>query len=105
MIYLIQWLCASRHCSIAVVWDDSFDSKDVAVEKGEEIYRSALINRWCGICGGNIEPECKKTIFATMEEALTVLKDVELKNTLSRLLDTANGLLGKYGDGTPFNDG
>ncbi len=84
MIYLTQWLCASRHCSIALLWDDQVDSQETMVEKGEAIYRSRLVNRWCGICGGNVEPEHTPTRFATLDEAQLELAPLEAENAVAR---------------------
>lgn len=83
MIYLTQWLCADRHCSIGFAWDDQVDSKDAMVKRGEALYRT-VVNRWCGLCGGELHPEHRRTPFTTMEAVMPLLEELELSNTLAR---------------------
>lgn len=75
MIYLTQWLCANRHCSIALAWDDQTDSEGAMAERGEDLYRSGLVNRWCGLCGSDLapDPEHGQTPFTTRGELLEFL--------------------------------
>lgn len=84
MIWLTQWLCPSRHCCIAVAWDDQEMSAEEAECQGEKVFSSGLINRWCGICGGELHVEHGRTKFRTMEEAKPHLKAVEKDNLRAR---------------------
>lgn len=69
MIMLTQWLCPHRHCSIAVVWDDTANTREEVESIGEELYSSGQLNRRCGLCCGDLAPEHQKSVFTTLEEA------------------------------------
>lgn len=86
MIWITQWLCPSRHASIALVWDDSETTAQEIEERGEDLYCRGVINRWCGICRGELHVEHGRTGFKTMEEALPRVKAIEQANTVTRAL-------------------
>lgn len=80
MIWISQWLCPSRHCAIALAWDDQEMSAEEAEHQGEQVFSSGLINRWCGICGEQLHVEHGRTAFQTMTEASPHLKAMEEAN-------------------------
>jgi hypothetical protein len=80
MIWISQWLCPKRHCSIALAWDEEEETEESIERKGEEIYASGSINRHCGICGGGLHVEHEKTIFKTLAEGGGPLKEQERAN-------------------------
>ena len=84
MIWLTQWLCPARHASIALAWDDQVTTAREIEEKGEALYRKGVINRWCGICGGELHVEHGRTRFKTMEEAESEIRAVERDNLAAR---------------------
>ena len=84
MIWITQWLCPSRHCAIAMAWDDQETTADDAERQGEQAFRQKKLNRWCGICGGSLHVEHGSTGFKTMEEALPHLEAIERANLLAR---------------------
>lgn len=84
MIWISQWLCPSRHCAIAVAWDDQEMSAEDAERQGEPVFSSGLIHRWCGICGGELHVEHGRTAFQTMAEASPRLKALEAANLRAR---------------------
>lgn len=86
MIWITQWLCTSRHASIALVWDDSETTAEEIEAKGEDLYSRKVINRWCGICHGELHVEHGRTKFKTVAEALHPVKAIEQANTLARTL-------------------
>lgn len=77
MIFISQWLCSSRHCSIAVAWDEACRTAEEIEIEGEKIYSSGKLNRWCGLCGGGLRIEHGRTGFKTLEEAEPVLRAFE----------------------------
>jgi len=86
MIWLTQWLCPKRHCSIALTWDDGETTAQRVVAQGEAVYTSGTINRWCGLCGSReLRPEAGSTGFPTMEEALPWLKVQEALQEHTRI--------------------
>lgn len=85
MIWLTQWLCPQRHCSIAVAWDDRHATKEQIVEKGEARYRYGTINRWCFLCNSHdLNPEHQQTRFRSLEEAAPDLLFLQLQNMRTR---------------------
>jgi hypothetical protein len=84
MIWISQWLCPERHCSIALAWDDKEATSEAIEEKGEGIYAMGSINRHCGICGGDLQVEHGRTKFKTMDEAMGPLKEQEAQQLLAR---------------------
>ena len=90
MIWVSQWLCADRHCSIALLWDEGEETLEAIEGKGEGLYQRKVLNRWCGICGGALTVEHARTRFATMEEALPVMEVLQEVNLAARDLDRRN---------------
>lgn len=83
-IWITQWLCAQRHCSIALAWDDTSDNAGGIVAKGEQLYASGAINRYCGICGGDLTPEHGRTKWQTLDEAVGPIAEVQQLQISSR---------------------
>ena len=84
MIWISQWVCPSRHCAIALAWDEESATAPEIEERGEEIFRKRLIKRLCGICGQGLHVEHGCTFFKTMDEALPHLKAIEQANLVAR---------------------
>lgn len=85
MIWLTQWLCPSRHCSIALIWDPQRDDRDYVVERGEAIYAAQVVGRVCGICGSqDLHAEHGETQFRTMEEAEPFMRGLQQENDAGR---------------------
>lgn len=84
MIWITQWLCSSRHCAIAVAWDDREMTAEDAERRGERVFSQGVLKRCCGICGGELHVEHGRTRFRTMEEASPNLKATEEANLRTR---------------------
>ena len=84
MIWISQWLCPSRHCSIAIPWDDQVMTREQVEEKGEDLYRRKVLHRWCGICRGELHVEHSPTKFKTMDDAMPYLRAAERANSSAR---------------------
>jgi len=82
MIMLTQWLCENRHCSIGFLWDDRAETHQSIEERGEVLYRSGKINRYCAICFGGLDVEHARTNFRSIEEASPTVADLQLRNAL-----------------------
>jgi hypothetical protein len=84
MIWITQWLCPQRHCSIALAWDDLLTTAEAIEAQGESFYTSGAINRTCGICGGELHVEHGRTVFKTMDEAMPSLALLQSANLRAR---------------------
>lgn len=84
MIWITQWLCPSRHCAIALAWDDQEETARNVEYQGEQVFRQGTLNRWCGICGGSLDVEHGRTGFKTIGETSPHLKAIERANLLAR---------------------
>lgn len=84
MIWVTQWLCPKRHCSIGFAWDDEEETPEEIEKKGELLYDTGVFNRYCGICGGDLHVEHGKTAFKTMDEASPVLELLQAGNFIAR---------------------
>ena len=89
MIWLTQWLCPKRHCSIALAWDDGETTAQRVAVEGEAVFAAGWLNRWCGLCRSReLRPEAAPTRFQTMEEALPSLKALKsLQEHTRQVLD------------------
>jgi hypothetical protein len=85
-IWISQWLCPERHCSIASAWDDQETTRQEVEERGQRLYREGKVNPWCGICGQDLKVEHGRTRFKTMAEAEPELRRLERENALARRL-------------------
>lgn len=84
MIWISQWLCSARHCSIAVAWDETITTLEEAESDGEKIFSSGLLNRRCGLCNGELHVEHGLSIFETLEEAEPALRLFEQRQMATR---------------------
>jgi len=94
MIYIAQCLCPSRHCIIAVAFDEK-DGVNTTLEQFEVLVKNYIsegkINPWCGICGSEQwSYEAGRTRFETMEEALPQLERLERQQSLTRAILSKN---------------
>lgn len=86
MIYLTQWLCPKRHCSIALLWDDETSTAEAIAEEGEGFYKNGLVGRVCAICRSTkLKLVHGRTSFKTMEEAMPFVKQTEAANMAARV--------------------
>lgn len=83
-IWISQWLCPQRHCSVALAWDENQITAEEVKDEGEAIYDTGVINRYCGICNGGLHVEHGKTIFKNMDEAAQLLSLLQAANLRSR---------------------
>lgn len=85
MINITQWLCPGRHCSIALVWDTKDVTEQSILERGEDLFRSGMLKRVCGICNStDIRTETARTRFKTIEEAGPQMKMLEEANLTAK---------------------
>jgi hypothetical protein len=84
MIRITQWLCSRRHCSVALAWDSETESEQEIISKGEAVYSSGAVNRWCGICKESLKPETRDTPFRSIEDALPTLQKLQEANLATR---------------------
>jgi len=91
MIWITQWLCPQRHCSIGLAWDDTVTSAQAIESRGEEIYKSGFIDRYCLLCSGQLQVEHGRTAFRTMEEALpSLIAHQQANENARRILQSRN---------------
>jgi hypothetical protein len=91
-VHLIQLLCPKRHCIIAMPYlSEQKRGKERTIDLIKAAEAARVFNPWCGICGSrDLVYEEGKTTFATLEEAMPLLRQLEADNLLSRqLLDEA----------------
>jgi hypothetical protein len=88
-VWLCQCLCPARHAILASAGEaeselDAVDTiRDPLREKLAEIIGAGLFNPWCALCGAHRDTwrfELSRTRFATMEEAMPVLRQAEAVN-------------------------
>jgi hypothetical protein len=97
-IFIAQALCSQRHCLMACCAKLPEDQAYVAAEGLAEILDERIakgeIKPVCALCG---EPraawtfEAKASIFATLEEALPVVRAIESRNRLTAMLMRLTG--------------
>lgn len=92
MIWLSQWLCPRRHCSIGLAWNDTSDTSDHVERSGEELFTSGVLTRRCGICGGKLAVTHSRSRFATMDEARPALEQLQQEQFRTRQVLQAYGL-------------
>lgn len=88
-VHITQCLCPSRHCIMAIVWEEP----EYTPRKAKEALRT-LVKRWvekkainheCAICGAKrLHYEDGVTPFRSKAEAMPHVKMVETMNLLSR---------------------
>lgn len=83
-VWITQWLCPKRHCSIALMWDPRQTTAAAIEAEGEAVFTSGALNRNCGLCGADLTPEASATQFTTMAEAERAGRALELANLISR---------------------
>ena len=83
-IWVTQWLCPQRHCSIAYVWDDQEKTQEEIEATGERLYSDSVFRRHCGICGGGLHVEHGATKFKTIEEAQPEVERLQELNLQTR---------------------
>jgi hypothetical protein len=92
-IHVIQLLCPSRHCIVAIAYQSAEMSSAVARSKIDRFLDNGHIARHCGICGStDLRYEDRPTIFKTLEEAEPILAQLQADNFKTRALLDAAGL-------------
>ena len=84
MIWISQWLCPVRHCSIVIAWDKNITTAEEVEKNGEKIFSSGQLNRRCGLCGGALHVAHGQSIFDTLEEAEPYLRLFEQRQMAMR---------------------
>jgi hypothetical protein len=94
-VWICQCLCPDRHCILASAGEAETEAE---AEKGlrmplrqevAELLRSGIFNPWCAICDANPATwryELRRTLFATMKEALPKLLEAEGANMAANLV-------------------
>jgi hypothetical protein len=96
-VLLAQCLCPQRHCILATASQDQGPhvlAEHLAQQVREAIERQTL-NPWCALCGARRDLwtyEVGLTPYATMEEALAALREVEQEQAETARLLKAQGL-------------
>lgn len=96
-VLLVQALCPDRHCIMAVA------SEEMAAEKSLALLKAGIagfldrgaINPWCGLCGAKADTwhyEIGRTRFASMEEAMPVLRQAEEGQQMYARIQKAAGV-------------
>ncbi|HUU62347.1 MAG TPA: hypothetical protein VMX96_00255 [Dehalococcoidia bacterium] len=57
---------------------------EVWAATSRKVFSKETLNRWCGVCGGELHVEHGRTKFRTMEEALPQIKAIEEANLRTR---------------------
>jgi hypothetical protein len=91
MVRITQCLCPSRHCILAMSYDDA-KTKATPAEQEERLRRlmfraekAGTIRMRCAICGStNLSYEDRATRFKTQEEAEPHLREAEAENLRAR---------------------
>lgn len=87
MIHLIQWLCPSRHCLVAVAYDPQQDTHDQAVAKLETLATNAGVLPLCALCGSKaLFYDDQPTRFENMEEAFPYLAAAQAANVYTHMM-------------------
>jgi hypothetical protein len=89
---LTQWLCGKRHAAFAIPWDDTKTTAEEIEGAGAALRAEEGINDHCGICLGPIAPEHGRTTYASVEQALPALLDIQGAQLASRRTLDALGL-------------
>lgn len=88
-VHITQCLCPDRHCIMAIVWKEPDFTPETAIRKLEGIVSDMIakktLNPWCGLCNSRtLKCEDGVTRFKTIEEAMPVIKRVELMQQVGR---------------------
>jgi hypothetical protein len=93
MIRMVQCLCHSRHCVLAVFYEEHDDeTRRTAIDKMEAIFDDGTLRRRCGICGcTHLVYEDRATRLTSMLEAAKVAGALYAEQMMSRaLLETVH---------------
>lgn len=88
-VWICQCLCPDRHCILATAGEA--DTETEAAESVRTPLRrqivgllgSGAMNPWCALCGANRATwryELRRTAFATLDEAVPALNELEARN-------------------------
>jgi hypothetical protein len=81
MIRLIQWLCAGRHCIVAVAYNPEHRTHDDAIAELEGFVASVKVLPQCALCGSKaLFYDDQPTKFETMESAQAYLLATQMAN-------------------------
>lgn len=88
-VWICQCLCPDRHCMLAIVGEaESEEEAKSGVSaplrrKMVEALNEGILNPWCNLCGADRATwryELRRTKFATMEEAIPHMHEIEAAN-------------------------
>lgn len=91
MIHLIQWLCPSRHCLVAVAYDPQQQTHDQAVAQLEKLAADAGVLPLCALCGSKaLFYDDQPTHFKDMQEAYPYLAAAQAANVFTHMMMKAS---------------
>lgn len=82
-VHIIQLLCPSRHCIVALAYEGNDHEKhkaDLEANIERLVVEKKVIHPWCGLCGAKREKwkyETAPTTFSTIEEAMPTLAAIQ----------------------------
>jgi hypothetical protein len=88
-VWICQCLCPSRHCMLATVGEAESEEearnwvRAPLRRKMVEALNEGILNPWCALCGAipaKWRLELRRTEFATMEEAIPHMHEIEARN-------------------------
>jgi hypothetical protein len=93
-VWICQCLCPDRHAMLATAGeaDTATEVAAVRTELRRNVVRlleSGVLNGWCAICGAHRATwryELGRTKWATLEEAMPHLRQLEAQNMLTNLI-------------------
>jgi hypothetical protein len=96
-VHIIQLLCPSRHCIMAVAYNAAHQCGDEAhriLKTGfETAVEAGVCNDRCGICGSRtLAYEDRATIFDTLEAATPSIMELQHNQALTRAIFETAGM-------------
>lgn len=90
MVRIIQLLCPARHCILATAYESTDGAVIPQMEQrllyhAKTMVEAGAMNPWCGLCRSrDWHPEDRPTKYASMDEALPYLQEIEDRNAQTR---------------------
>jgi hypothetical protein len=90
-VHIVQLLCPSRHCIMAVGYHPDNGSSAEAIEMLRGVIEKLKLNPWCGICGSpDLKFEDSPTVFDTMIEAAPSLAYSAMKQAITSVVSASS---------------
>jgi hypothetical protein len=95
MIHLLQCMCPSRHCIVAIAYDPDSLPAETAMNGFQSLVgvliQQKRIDPFCGLCGSRVwHYEDGVSKFKTVQEAMPMLQALELQQARFRQFITRN---------------